>query len=198
VNSALGREPMSTQSPHAKGSMSRKLRSLAALATVALIGAGCSNDSDGTGSGTGNDAAANQTEAVKFAECMRDNGVSEFPDPDASEGLTIDGVVNGSSLDPSTPAWNEAMGACKDLQPPGFTGDEEVTAEEQEARLEFAQCMRDNGVEDFPDPTEDGPLIDTNRIPSAAGRGARSIPGFDAAAQTCSHAFSDELGLGGQ
>jgi hypothetical protein len=196
VISTLGREPMSTQSPHAKGSMSRKLRPLAALAMVALIGVGCSDAPDENGS-AGN-TNADYENAVKFAECMRDNGVSEFPDPDASGRLTIDGVVNGSSLDPSTPAWNEAMGACKDLQPPGFTGDEEVTAEEQEARLEFAQCMRDNGVEDFPDPTEDGPLIDTNRIPSAAGRGARSIPGFDAAAQTCSHAFSDELGLGGQ
>ena len=83
--------------------MTRKLRPLAALAVVALIGAGCSNDSDGTG--TGNDAAANQTQAMKFAECMRDNGVREFPDPDASEGLTIDGVLNGSSLDPNSAAW---------------------------------------------------------------------------------------------
>jgi hypothetical protein len=66
--------------------------------------------------------------------------------------------VNGSSLDPSSAAWQNAIGACEDLQPPGFTGDEEVTAEEQETRLEFAQCMRDNGVEDFPDPTVDGPL----------------------------------------
>jgi hypothetical protein len=56
--------------------------------------------------------------------------------------------------------------------------------------------MRDNGVEDFPDPTADGPLIDTRRIPSAAGRGARSIPGFDAAAQKCGAVFSGELGLG--
>jgi hypothetical protein len=178
--------------------MSRKLRSLSALAVVALIGVGCSNESSENGSSGGNENAPNRDKAMKFAECMRDNGVSEFPDPDASGGLTIDGVVNGSSLDPSTAAWKEAIGACKDLQPPGFTGPGEVTAEEQEERLAFAQCMRDNGVEDFPDPTEDGPLIDTTRIPSAAGRGARSIPGFDAAAQTCGDAFSDELGLGGQ
>jgi hypothetical protein len=159
---------------------------------VALIGAGCSNDSDGTG--TGNDAAAHQTQAVKFAECMRDNGVSEFPDPDASGGLTIDGVLNGSSLDPSTAAWKEAIGACKDLQPPGFTGDGDVSADEQEARLEFAQCIRDNGVEDFPDPANGEPLVDTNRIPSAAGEGGMTI--LNAAMQKCGDAFSDELGLG--
>ena len=52
---------------------------------------------------------------MKFTECMRDNGVSAFPDPDASGALTIDGVINGSSLDPSTAAWKQAIGACKDL-----------------------------------------------------------------------------------
>ena len=88
---------------------------------------------------------------MKFAECMRENGVSEFPDPDASGELTIDGVVNGSSLDPSTAAWKEAIGACKDLQPPGFTGHKR-SAEQQDAALEFAQCIRENGVKDFPDP----------------------------------------------
>ncbi|MQA75371.1 MAG: hypothetical protein GEU88_13680 [Solirubrobacterales bacterium] len=197
MTSMLGREPGSTQSPHAEGNMSRKLGPLTALALVALIGAGCSDAPDENGS-AGNTNAANQEQAVKFAECMRDNDVSEFPDPDASGGLTIDGVVNGSSLDPSSAAWEAAIGACKDLQPPGFTGDGEVSAEEQETRLEFAQCMRDNGVEDFPDPTEDGPLIDTTRIPSAAGRGALSIPGFQAAADTCTDVYSGELGLGDQ
>jgi hypothetical protein len=173
-----------------KGNMTRKLRPLAALAMVALIGAGCSNDSDGTG--TGNDAAANQTQAVKFAECMRDNGVTEFPDPDASEGLTIDGVLNGSSLDPSSAAWKEAMGACRDLQPPGFTGDEDVTAAEQEKRLEFAQCIRDNGVEDFPDPAKGEPLVNTNRIPSAATEGGMSI--LNAAMQTCGDQAQEAMG----
>jgi hypothetical protein len=172
---------------------SRKLRPLAALAMAALIGAGCSDAPDENGS-AGNTNAANQEQAVKFAECMRDNGVSEFPDPDASGGLTIDGVVNGSSLDPSSPAWEAAIGACKDLQPPGFTGDGDVSADEQEARLEFAQCMRNNGVEDFPDPANGEPLVDTNRIPSAAGEGGMTV--LNAAMQKCGDAFSDELGLG--
>ena len=171
-----------------KGNMSRKLWPLAALAILALLGAGCSDDSDGTG----NDAAANQTEAVKFSECMRDHGVEEFPDPDASGELTIDGVLNGSSLDSNTPAWKEAIGACKDLQPPGFTGDEEVTAEEQEARLAFAQCIRDNGVEDFPDPAKGDPLVDTRRIPSAATEGGMAI--LNAAMQKCGDRAAEAMG----
>jgi hypothetical protein len=169
--------------------MTRELRPLAALAIVALIGAGCSKDD-----GHADNANADYENAVKFSECMRDNGVSGFPDPDASGELTIDGVLNGSSLDPNTPAWKQAIGACKDLQPPGFTGDEEVTASEQEARLEFAQCIRDNGVEDFPDPAEDEPLVDTNRIPSAATEGGMSV--LNAAMQKCGD-FAAEAGAGG-
>jgi len=155
--------------------MSRTLWPLAALATLALICAGCGNGTQGVPAGTGNSTATSggngtasiHEKAVKFAECMRANGVSGFPDPDASGSLTIDGVVNGSSLDPNSAAFKQAIGACKNLEPPGFTGGK-VTPQQRTARLKFAQCIRDNGVPDFPDPTPNGPLVDTNRIPSAA------------------------------
>jgi hypothetical protein len=53
--------------------MTRKLRPLAALAVVALIGAGCSKESAENG-GAGN-TNADYEKAVKFSECMRDKGV---------------------------------------------------------------------------------------------------------------------------
>jgi hypothetical protein len=179
--------------------MSRARRPLAALgliATVALVSACGSSAPAGTGSGGGN-SAANAQQAVRFAECMRSNGVGDFPDPGASGKFTIDGIVNGSSLDLSTPAFKHAMSACQDLEPAGFTGSKR-SSQEQQAALKFAKCMRENGVPDFPDPTPNGPLIDTSRIPSAAGRGARSIPGFRAAASKCTAIYSGELGLRGQ
>jgi hypothetical protein len=166
--------------------MNGKLGSLAALAMVAVIGAGCSDAAKEDGSATNTNAG--QRQAVKFAECMRDEGIGEFPDPDASGELTVDGVVNGSSIDSSSPAWESAIAACKDLQPPGFTG-EEATAEEQDARLAFAQCVRENGVEDFPDPGPDDPLVDTRRIPSAATESGMST--LNAAMQTCGDHAAD-------
>jgi hypothetical protein len=148
--------------------MNRRLRLWAVLVMIALVGAGCSNAPAETGGGGGNKNAAHE-QGVKFAQCMRDNGVKDFPDPDASGELTIE-VVNGSSLDPSSAAWDRAISACKDLEPPGFTGHKR-SPEQQKAALKFAQCMRENGVKDFPDPDPDGPLVDTNRIPSAAKPG---------------------------
>jgi hypothetical protein len=163
---------------------------LTTLVLVALVCAGCGANAapeTGTGSSTGTatESTTHREKAVRFAACMRDNGVSEFPDPDASGELTIDAVVNGSSLDTSGAAWKAAISACKDLQPSGFTGHKR-SAGQQDAALRFARCMRDNGVKDFPDPTAGAPLVDTNRIPSSARPGGMSI--LNAAMQACGDA----------
>ena len=158
--------------------MSRKLRPLAALALsamVALISACGSNAPAATGSGSSGNNAANVEKAVKFAECMRDNGVSEFPDPNASGDFTY-GIKAGSSLDPSTAAWQQAIGACKGLEPPGFMP-KTLTTQEIAARLKFAQCIRENGMPDFPDPSDNGPLIVVKH--------AQSNTEFQAALQKC-------------
>ena len=163
------------------------MRPSVALVLVALISAGCGSNATGSPDTGGGE----RDEAVKFAACMREHGVSDFPDPDASGELTIDGIVNGSSLDPGTAAWKQAIGACKDLQPPGFTGHKR-RAEQQDAALEFAQCIREHGVKDFPDPAPDAPLVDTNRIPSSATNGGMTL--LNAAMRKCSD-FADELGV---
>jgi hypothetical protein len=170
--------------------MRSTLRPLAALALVAIVSVGFSSARAETDTSSGNTTAATHEQAVKFAECMRANGVSGFPDPDASGPFTIDGVVNGSSLDPSSASWEKAIGACKDLQPSGFTGNTR-NAQEQENALKFAQCIRDNGVKDFPDPAPDWPLVDTNRIPSAAGSGG--MRALNAAMQTCRVFVADQV-----
>lgn len=168
---------------------------------VALISAGCSNapaatgSSAGAGSGGANNTATNLAKAVKFAQCMRDNGISNFPDPSASGQFTIDAIANGSGVDTSSAAFTQALSACESLEPPGFTGTPR-SAQQQEAALKFAQCVRDNGVTDFPDPTADGPLIDTTRIPSAATSEGMSL--LHAAMRKC-RSFAASAGVrGGQ
>jgi hypothetical protein len=154
---------------------------MTALAIVA-VSAGCGGARSSGGNDTVASTATTRAKSVKFAECMRANGVAAFPDPDASGALTIDAVANGSSLDTSSAAFTRARSACKDLEPSGFTGHTR-SPQQQEAALAFAQCIRDNGVRDFPDPAKDDPMIDTNRIPSAATRGGMSI--LHAAMQKC-------------
>jgi hypothetical protein len=172
--------------------MIRALWPLAVLVAIATIAAGCGSAPAGTG--TGNGVTTLREKAAKFAECMRLNGVSGFPDPNASGSYTIDGVVNGSSLDPSSPAFKRAINACRTLEPPGFTGPK-VTPQQLTARLKFAQCVRDNGVPDFPDPTLNGPLVDTNRIPSSSTTGGMTA--LNAAMRKCGALYSGKLGVKG-
>ncbi|HZE03853.1 MAG TPA: hypothetical protein VE127_01440 [Solirubrobacteraceae bacterium] len=147
---------------------------------LAAFAAGCGGGAAGAGNGTvaGGSAGGGTTsihaKAVKFAECMRSNGVGAFPDPSASGSFTIDQAVNGSSLDPNSAAFKQAMSACKTLEPPGFTG-AKVTPSQRTARLAFAACVRKHGVPDFPDPTPNGPLVDTRRIPSLAAEGGLTV-----------------------
>jgi len=152
----------------------RPLPAVALIATVALISA-CGSNAP-AGSGGGDNTAANDQKALRFAECMRSNGVSEFPDPGASGRFTIDGIVNGSSLDPSSPAFKQALEACESLEPGGFMGSRR-TPKQQEAALKFAQCIRANGVPDFSDPSENGPLINV--------RDGQSNTELQAALQKC-------------
>jgi hypothetical protein len=164
--------------------MRRKLWPLGAIALAALISACGSSAPAVTGSGgsDGGSSTADHEKAVKFSECMRRNGVSQFPDPGASGRLTIDAVANGSSLDTSTPAFEQAISACKNLEPAGFMGSKR-SSQQQQGALKFAQCIRNNGVPDFPDPIPNGPLVDTNRIPSTANPGGMSA--LNAAMQKC-------------
>ncbi len=165
----------------------RPLAALALIAMVALISACGSSAPAGTSTGRSraNNTAASAQKGVKFAQCMRSNGVSQFPDPGPSGKFTIEAVVNGASLDPNTPAFKQAISACKNLEPAGFTGGKR-SSRQQSAALRFAQCIRANGVRDFPDPLNGQPLIDTNRIPSSAQPGGMSA--LHAAMQKCSAA----------
>jgi hypothetical protein len=163
--------------------MSRQRQPLVALgliASVVLISACGSSAPTGT---SADNTAANTQKGVKFAACMRSNGVPKFPDPSASGQFTIDEVANGTSLDTSSPTFTQALGACKSLAPTGFEGSPRST-KQQVAALKFARCIRANGVSDFPDPAAGQPLVDTNRIPSASTSSGRSI--LNAAMQKCS------------
>src|SRR5947208_1521817 len=177
--------------------MSRKLRPLAALATVALIGligAGCGSNasSEGGTSSTGTTSSGATTKltaqekAVKFAECMRANGVPHFPDPDPKGDFNF-------GVDVSREVFTKAVDACKALQPPGALSAKR-TPKEQSASLRFAQCVRDHGVKDFPDPVNGEPLIDTYKIPSSNKPGGMTI--LNAATDKCGDIL--KLAAGGQ
>ena len=153
----------------------------AALALVVLVAAGCGSQAPAATSTT---TATAQDKAVKFAECIRAHGVRDFPDPDAKNDFQ-----DGVSVTPAV--WKRATTACKDLQPPG-TLSSKRTAKEQSSAIRFAQCVRQNGVRDFPDPVNGEPLIDTYKIPSSNKPGGMTI--LNAATRKCGKALNRAAG----
>jgi hypothetical protein len=171
---------------------------------VAVVAAGCGGTPSSSGTSTAaartgsnttttaHTSTANHTstltareKAVKFSECLRANGVSDFPDPNAS------GEFPSYGISVSKTAWTKAVAACKALQPPGSLN-AHLTPTQFSAALKFAQCIREHGVPDFPDPVNGQPLIDTTHIPSANKPGGMTI--LTAATHTCGEAAAKAIG----
>jgi hypothetical protein len=180
--------------------MSTKRRLLGALALAALVamvavvggcgssapagaGSGSSGSTSGASgagsvdaaSGGGNAAATKREKAVKFAECVRAHGVPHFPDPDTAGSFNF-------GVDVSAAVFTSAVNACKALEPPGALSSKR-SPKQQTAALKFAQCVRANGVPDFPDPVNGQPLINTYQIPSSNRPGGMTI--LNAATHKC-------------
>jgi hypothetical protein len=138
------------------------------LAVVAIVLSACGGSDDGVASlddTTADDVTAQDDQVqgvddeqalLAFAACMRDNGIENFPDP----RLNADGSVDfgASSGDPFGDVDNEtaeaAVNACiGELEGLAFApgGSDFDLNEIQDALVEFAACMRDNGI-DFDDP----------------------------------------------
>ena len=120
---------------------------------------------------------------LAFTECMRDHGV-DMPDPQPAgdgEGRVI--TMEGEEMDRER--FEEAQEACEPLMEEvvgDIERDPEREAEMREQMLEFAQCMRDHGI-DMPDPT----FSDDGRVEIGVGGDGREIDPdeMDAANEAC-------------
>jgi hypothetical protein len=163
------------------------------LVAAALAAAGCGEDStdggDGGASG-GSSAAASDgsNRAVKYAECMRENGVPEFPDPENGQ-LTLR-AGPGTGIDPNSAEFKAAQEACQDLAPQGGQAGGAQSSRLQAQVLEYAKCMRNNGVPNFPDPDFSGGGV-AMQLPQGVDQNS---PQFQSAQQACQDVLS---GLGG-
>ncbi|MFG1700486.1 hypothetical protein [Nonomuraea sp. NPDC049309] len=172
------------------GERARAAALLAAALWTGLL-AGCGTGDGGgadvasvTGAGAQAAAEAEPSEdpkekALKFAQCMRENGI-DVPDPDSSGRFTM-------RFDKNTPREKveAAQEACKQWAPSGDGkrgGDGKVA----ERLRKLAQCMRDNGVESYPDP-EGGMMRITPEV--------AEDPDFEAAKKKCQKE-AGEAGLG--
>jgi hypothetical protein len=129
------------------------------LMSIALVAGACASGGKSSktvarvGPATGSAAAKATASAdpLAFAKCMRENGEPDFKDPQRGRPM-------GDGLDTNSAAFKKAMDACKALMPTGTVrgaGDPNQGWSTSD-KLKYAQCMRDNGVPNFPDPDANG------------------------------------------
>jgi len=153
------------------------------LLTMALVG--CNDDKGGGGVAsaggtlTASAAAGGGKDAgLKYSQCMRENGVANFPDPNVDDAGTVTYDIPDSIPDSTL---NEAEAKCRDLRPfgPGPGGPDPQRIEKVR---KHSQCMRDHGLPNFPDPQDDG----SRRIDfKALGLSGEDDPKFKAALEAC-------------
>ncbi len=119
-------------------------------ASMLLVAVGCAVTlcaCGSSGQASQTTGSADNAAALRFADCMRSNGVPDFPDP-----LQGGGFQRISGLDKNSPALQAAQKACAKLAP--GSGPPRALSESQKlAALAFAKCMRSHGMPNFPDPT---------------------------------------------
>lgn len=146
----------------------------ATAAALTLTVTGCGGSGDSKSSSSSSNANPVLEKAVKYAQCMRGNGVANFPDPEKNGRFMIEaGGPNQNSAQ-----FKKAQQACKSQEPPGLQENPAERAHDQKEWLKWAQCMRQNGIRDMPDPQDGRLLVPRDRINT-------NSPQFKQALNTC-------------
>lgn len=120
-----------------------------ALAVAPMLLSGCGGGThEGAGSSPSESASSSaQSGDVAFAQCVREHGVPDFPDPQNGHFL-----IGGN--DQNNPNFQSAVQSCQHLLPGGSASNGGGSNNTQ--LLAFAHCMQTHGVPKFPDPTANG------------------------------------------
>jgi hypothetical protein len=131
------------------------------LAAALLAGCGGSNNNGSGGSTTPSSSGSTRVSSsagLRMAQCMRSHGVPSFPDQPSSgdSPIGIQGgsngtaTINGVTVPQAT--LQAAFQKCRNELPHGPPLTAAQIAQIRRGALRMAQCMRANGVPNFPDP----------------------------------------------
>jgi hypothetical protein len=153
---------------------------LVGMVVLLLAGlAGCSA-SGGSGAATTTTSGQQAAAAVlrEFVRCARANGMPNLPDL----RLDSNGQVSVPEGTPDPPKSVER--ACRSIWerlPASASGEQGRPPADMQALLRYAQCMREHGMADFPDPQADGRFPLPPSLQQAHGK----TPQFLRANQAC-------------
>jgi hypothetical protein len=141
------------------------MRSSIAIATgVLLVLAGCSAGHPGATHATPSPSGSAQFLAIahEAAQCMRQHGIPDFPDPilDANGQISLPEGPGSDRIKQEINANPDAQHACEPIfdriPTSAVHSGAAVSPQDVPKLLAFAQCLRRNGIPEWPDPKADG------------------------------------------
>jgi hypothetical protein len=148
---------------------------------VAQLGSSTTNTTQRSPS-TNSSAPSTQGNRVAYSQCMRSNGVFDYPDPNSSGG-TDKSRITAARSEAGSSRFDTALDACKHLLPPSQPGPTPAEVQQvMNAMANVARCIRSHGVPNWPDPYLDAgrPTFDIHSIDYKA-------PPISAAIHQCHH-----------
>lgn len=182
------------------------MRCVTAVALIAMAGCGASAGGDPSAAPSSSMSDADLLALGRqIVQCMRDNGIPDVPEPFVEEHrLQLpEGEQEALEEKYSDEQFDTARAACQDLYdrvPQGAIdrGPEDADRgpgpDDVDALRTFAQCLRDNGVPEWPDPNSDGrfPLAGT----PLEKENPESSPRLRTALDTCRQHWSGPISIG--
>jgi hypothetical protein len=172
-------------SRHCRAGLQRLLV-VAVLTGAAVLAAACGGGSHTTGSSAG----SGQLTAPKldaFAQCLRSHGVPNFyfsgtgSSPGSGETVVF-GHSIPAGINPRSPEFQAAMGACRHLVGAPSAPAPGPAAAQLRGLVKAAACVRAHGYPTFPDPAvQDGGIF----FPPLTGGIDPNSPRFEATLRAC-------------
>jgi hypothetical protein len=161
----------------------RRAGVLAVTAGIVMLAAACSSSS----SSSSTSGSSQLQQDLSFTQCMRSNGLTTFPDPNANgQGF---GNQQQQQQERSDPHFSTALSTCQHLLPSGVSPQAKPTPNNAQL-VRFAQCMRSHGVRNYPDPN---PNVSVSSQLAQAGINPNS-PSFQNTLNTCDRLAPVQVG----
>jgi hypothetical protein len=161
-----------------------------ALGSIVLLATACSGGSSSSG-GDNNPASSSgnsTTSDLGYSQCMRAHGITDFPDPNSSGGISL---PSNGSINLNSSQYQAAAKACQSKMQGQLSQAQQE--DDYQAELKYAQCMRTHGLPDFPDPPPPGSGPSTNTQSNSSRSGTYgngpnpNSPQYIAANKACEH-----------
>jgi hypothetical protein len=161
-------------------------RMVLCLALLAGLAGGCSSGGAEPHAGASPSSSADQQRTLaigrQFVQCARQHGLPTFPDPVWKDG-SLEFGADADQIKNQIRQLPDECTSVLDQLPASGHRKPPPTAEDLRRLAQFAQCLRQHGIPEWPDPKSDGTFPLRGTALEAEGKSQRLLDAMGACSQ---------------